>query len=185
MRYNFVRGIVQINRPASFYRPEMGEMSMETGIMKASQISSYSGNEVVEITSNALRPKVSEGKVVVEVYAAGVNPVQFPVTLGGDFSGVITEVGKAVSSLHIGDEVYGQASVLHGGSGSFAEYVLVTSSPQRFVLFTGSKSEKNLSLYKKLGCTIYEKGKHGCGDIEDFYLEKYNKNCLTRECHEN
>jgi ribosomal protein S18 acetylase RimI-like enzyme len=48
--------------------------------------------------------------------------------------------------------------------------------PQRFELFVGSKSEKNIYLYKKLGYTIYKTGKHGCGDIEIFYMEKYCKN---------
>ncbi len=48
--------------------------------------------------------------------------------------------------------------------------------PRRFELFAGSRSEKNLSLYEKLGYTIYKKEKYGCGDIEVFYLEKYSKN---------
>ena len=39
-------------------------------------------------------------------------------------------------------------------------------NPQRFELFTGSKSVKNLHLYEKLGYTLYKKEKHGCGDIE-------------------
>jgi len=30
-------------------------------------------------------------------------------------------------------------------------------NPQRFELFTGSKSVKNLALYNKLGYTIYKK----------------------------
>lgn len=52
-------------------------------------------------------------------------PLQFPVTLGMDFSGVINQLGEGVSTdLNIGDEVYGQASLLSGGSGSFAEFVL-------------------------------------------------------------
>jgi len=121
---------------------ESEEMDMitKTKTIKAAQINSYGGNEVVEITKDAAPPAVSAGKIVVEVYAAGVNPVdwkirqgylaqrlpiQFPATLGGDFSGLVTEIGIGVSGLKIGDEVYGHAGVLHGGSGSFAEYVLV------------------------------------------------------------
>lgn len=98
----------------------------------------------MEITSNAINPLLEAGKVVVEVFAAGVNPIDwkirqgylaqtmplsFPATLGGDFSGVIKEVGPpaggGVSGLNVGDEVYGQAGVLLGGSGSFAEVLLV------------------------------------------------------------
>jgi alcohol dehydrogenase len=55
-------------------------------------------------------------------------PIQFPATLGMDFSGVIEKVGERVSSsthdLKQGDEVYGQAGVLAGGSGAFAEMAL-------------------------------------------------------------
>jgi NADPH:quinone reductase-like Zn-dependent oxidoreductase len=52
-------------------------------------------------------------------------PLQFPATLGTDFSGVINQLGDGVSTdLKIGDEVYGQASLLSGGSGAFAEFVL-------------------------------------------------------------
>lgn len=110
--------------------------------MKAAQINRYGGSETVEINNAVAKPVVSEGKLVVEVYAAGVNPVDwkireghmqqrrplsFPATLGGDFSGVIMEVGEGVSGFKKGDEVYGQAIVLGGGSGSFAEFALVNA----------------------------------------------------------
>jgi ribosomal protein S18 acetylase RimI-like enzyme len=50
-------------------------------------------------------------------------------------------------------------------------------SPQRFELFTGSKSEKNIHFYEKLGYTIFKRGSHGCGEIEIFFMEKsINKN---------
>jgi len=107
--------------------------------MKAAQINTYGGGEVVEINENAPEPMIAPGKVLVEIYAAGVNPVdwkiregylqqmaplQFPATLGGDFSGVVKEVGEGVSEFKKGDEVYGQAGLLNGGSGSFAEIAL-------------------------------------------------------------
>jgi GNAT superfamily N-acetyltransferase len=44
--------------------------------------------------------------------------------------------------------------------------------PQRFELFTGSKSEKNIYLYQKLGYTIYKADKYECGDIEIYHMEK-------------
>ena len=106
--------------------------------MKAAQIKKYGGSEVVEI-NDAPEPTLSLGKVLIEVHAAGVNPVdwkiregylhqmaplQFPATLGGDFSGNVTGVGTGVSVFKKGDKVYGQASILGGGSGSFAEFVL-------------------------------------------------------------
>jgi NADPH:quinone reductase-like Zn-dependent oxidoreductase len=49
-----------------------------------------------------------------------------PPTLGIDFSGVIKQVGggNSTSDFKQGDEVYGQAGVINGGSGTFAEMAL-------------------------------------------------------------
>ena len=92
--------------------------------MKAVQINAYGGNEVLEINENASKPTFVQGQVLVEVHAASLNPVDkviragylkemvplsFPATLGGDFSGVVAEVGEAVSGFKVGDLVYGQA----------------------------------------------------------------------------
>jgi NADPH:quinone reductase-like Zn-dependent oxidoreductase len=112
--------------------------------MKAAQIRSYGDSEVVEIKQSASSPNdPSEGKVLVSVKAAGVNPsdwklregffkqmvpLQFPATLGMDFSGVIEKVGVGVASdLKQGDEVYGQSGVFAGGSGAFAEMALANA----------------------------------------------------------
>jgi NADPH:quinone reductase-like Zn-dependent oxidoreductase len=54
-------------------------------------------------------------------------PLQFPSSLGADFSGVIEKVGQGVSEFRQGDEVYGQASMLSGGSGAFAEMALANA----------------------------------------------------------
>ncbi|CAG1001388.1 MAG: NADP-dependent oxidoreductase [Candidatus Methanoperedens sp.] len=103
--------------------------------MKAAQINKYGGSEVVEINKNSPKPAAPRGQLLVEVYAAGVNPIdwkiregyiplKFPATLGGDFSGFVADIGEGVSGFKKGLEVYGYASVLGGGSGSFAEFVL-------------------------------------------------------------
>ncbi len=102
--------------------------------MKAAQIKTYGDSEVLEINPTA--PSLndpSDGMVLVRVKAAGVNPVdwkvregffkemaplQFPTTLGMDFSGVIEKVGgsgggSATSdNINQGDEVYGQVGIL-------------------------------------------------------------------------
>ena len=106
--------------------------------MKAVQISKYGGTDVVQINKNAPKPTISPGKILIEVHAAGVNaidwkiragymqqmaPLSFPATLGGDFSGILIESGEGVSGFKRGDEVYGQAIILGGGSGTFAEFV--------------------------------------------------------------
>jgi len=121
--------------------------------MKSAQIKKYGSSEVVEINQSAPAPNVSAGKVLVIIKAAGVNPVdwkiregymqqwitlQFPSTLGMDFSGVIEQIREGVSPSDFkqGDEVYGQAGVISGGSGAFAEMALantesIASKPRR------------------------------------------------------
>jgi alcohol dehydrogenase len=112
--------------------------------LKSAQINEYGGSEVVIINQDTSEPILSSGKVLVSVKAAGVNPIdwkiregdmqqmiqlQFPSTLGIDFSGIINQIGEDVSSSDFkkGDEVYGQASVWTGGSGAFAEMALVNA----------------------------------------------------------
>ena len=65
-------------------------------------------------------------------------PLQFPSTLGLDFAGVIKQVGEGVSlsDFKQGDEVYGQAGVISGGSGAFAEMAVanmksIANKPKR------------------------------------------------------
>jgi alcohol dehydrogenase len=109
--------------------------------MKSIQIKRYGSSDVVEINNTAIVPGLSSEKILVEIKASGVNPIdwkiregymqqmiqlQFPSTLGMDFSGVIRERGENVpSDIKQGDELYGQASVLRGGSGAFAELASV------------------------------------------------------------
>ena len=114
--------------------------------MKSAQINRYGSSDVIEINQNtSVSLPISSGKILVDVKASGVNPVdwkiregymqqmiplQFPATLGMDFSGIIKDVGSdqdiSTADLKQGDEVYGQASVTKGGSGAFAE-VAVTN----------------------------------------------------------
>jgi alcohol dehydrogenase len=109
--------------------------------MKSAQIKRYGSSEVIEINQMTPTPNLAAGKILVVVKVAGINPIdwkiregymqqmislQFPSTLGMDFSGVIKQVGEGVSSSDFkqGDEVYGQADVVSGGSGAFAELAL-------------------------------------------------------------
>jgi alcohol dehydrogenase len=112
--------------------------------MKSAQITRYGNNsEVIEINEVTM-PNLSAGKVLVNIKIAGINPIdwkiregymqqmihlQFPSTLGMDFSGVIKQVGEDVSSdFKQGDEVYGQAGVSSGGSGAFSELALANAT---------------------------------------------------------
>ncbi|HEY1074546.1 MAG TPA: NADP-dependent oxidoreductase [Patescibacteria group bacterium] len=104
--------------------------------MKAAQINQYGGPEVIQVNETD-KPEVKEGYVLIEVHAASLNPfdttarsgqaharmpLHFPATLGGDVAGVVTEISEGTTGIAVGDEVYGQASVFAGGTGSFAEF---------------------------------------------------------------
>jgi len=112
--------------------------------MKSAQINRYGRSEVIEINQNTPLLNLSSEKILVDVKAAGVNPIdwkisegymkqmislQFPSTLGMDFSGIIKEVSKDISTEEYkqGDEVYGQSSVTNGGTGAFAEIALTNT----------------------------------------------------------
>lgn len=110
--------------------------------MKAVQISHY-GIDALEINQNAPTPTLKKGQILVEVYAASINPfdvklisgmfkgaipLTFPFAPGGDFAGKVTVLGEGVLDLNRGDEVYGQALMLDGNSGSFAEIAAANTS---------------------------------------------------------
>lgn len=108
--------------------------------MKAVRIENYGSVDELKVV-DIDTPTPAAGQVQVEVYASSVNPIEtivregrmqaipLPVTLGGDFAGIVSAVGEDVQGFAIGDKIYGQASVLAGNSGSFAEYA-VTSATQ-------------------------------------------------------
>ena len=103
--------------------------------MKAAQINGYGDTSAIELNEIEV-PTPGNGQVLVEVHASSLNPfdtvvragymkdmipLAFPVTLGGDIAGVITQVGEDVTDFVAGDKVYGQANVVAGNSGAFAQ----------------------------------------------------------------
>ncbi len=103
--------------------------------MKAFSIFRYSKTDKLKLVDLPI-PKVKENEVLVEVYAASVNqldvkiksgefklilPYKFPLILGHDISGVITEVGSGVTEFKVGDEVYARPADFM--IGAFAEYI--------------------------------------------------------------
>jgi NADPH:quinone reductase-like Zn-dependent oxidoreductase len=107
--------------------------------MKAIVHDRYGPPEVLQVRE-VERPEFADDGVLVRVRAASVNRLDWytvtgtpwvarPMTglrrpksrlIGVDFAGVVEAVGKDVSDLQPGDEVFGARS---GSSGSFAEYV--------------------------------------------------------------
>jgi len=84
------------------------------------------------------RPSLQPDQMLVEVHAAGVNPIdnmiptglfkpvlrmQLPATLGSDLAGIIVEVGSRVTRFKVGDAIF--ASIFDQGNGSLAEYAVV------------------------------------------------------------
>lgn len=83
-------------------------------------------------------PSINDQQVLVEVHAAGVNPIdtkvraapeRFPVTLpcipGCDAAGIVVDVGKQVTQFHSGDEVYFSQPGFNERQGTYAEQVAV------------------------------------------------------------
>lgn len=127
--------------------------------MKAAQINEYGDASVITI-NEINTPVAGEGQVLVEVHAASLNPfdtivragymkdmipLELPVTLGGDIAGTVTKVDAGVTNVKVGDKVYGQANVVAGNSGAFAEYA-ATAAGQIARLPKGLDFEQAASL---------------------------------------
>lgn len=110
--------------------------------MRAITYSEYGDPSTLELT-DAPRPKVGPGSVLIRVERASVNPVDwkvmaggldplidavFPVIPGWDVAGVVEEVGPDAPEFAPGDRVasYGRKDVIHGGT--FAEYVALPAT---------------------------------------------------------
>ena len=102
--------------------------------MKAVRFNEFGGPEKLHIVEVPM-PKVSKGKILVRVKAAGLNPGEsmireglfedfFPTKLpcgeGSDFAGIVQQIGEDVVSFAIGEEVVGYTD----NRASHAEFVL-------------------------------------------------------------
>ncbi|MEK4368362.1 NADP-dependent oxidoreductase [Paenibacillus sp. FSL H7-0940] len=105
--------------------------------MKAVVINQYgSKEELVEQEVN--KPRAEANQVVVKLEATSINPIdwklregylkemydwEFPIILGWDVAGVITEIGSNVSKWKVGDRVFSRPDTTRFGS--YAEYTAV------------------------------------------------------------
>jgi len=108
--------------------------------MKAIQLDAYGGPEVLQLR-DVIDPVAGAGELVVDIYAASVNPVDwkirngarkdnlalnFPYTPGIDFSGVVRAAGSGVTEFRAGDEVFGVTPQTQ--QGTYAEAIAVDAS---------------------------------------------------------
>lgn len=108
--------------------------------MRAVRQHEFGGPEVLTFEEIDV-PKPLPTEVQVEVYFAGVNPVDakvrvgasaavamvgFPFRVGWDFAGVVSEVGVGVTRFQPGDRVFGMPRFPRE-SGSYAEYLTAPS----------------------------------------------------------
>lgn len=112
--------------------------------MKAVIINEYGNNDVVNLIESKI-PQPAANEILVNVYTAGINPVDWrirsgagtrfgltpPIALGSEIAGVIEKLGDGVSGFQVGDAVYGKIR-----SGGFAEYAIARTEdlahkPQR------------------------------------------------------
>lgn len=109
--------------------------------MKAVQIHSLGGPEVLHYTEIE-RPLPQPGEVLIQVHAAGINPVDwgsrsyplptttgsplasFPYILGWDLAGTVVATGTDVTSFSPGDAVYGMPR-FPGAAKAYSEYTAV------------------------------------------------------------
>ncbi|MEK4111742.1 NADPH:quinone reductase-like Zn-dependent oxidoreductase [Paenibacillus sp. DS2363] len=105
--------------------------------MKAVVINQYgSKEELVEQEVN--KPRAEANQVVVKLEATSINPIdwklregylkemydwEFPIILGWDVAGVITEIGSNVTKWKVGDRVFSRPDTTRFGS--YAEYTAV------------------------------------------------------------
>ena len=101
--------------------------------MRAVTISDHGGPETLNVEERD-RPEPDADEVLIEVGAAGVNPVDtyfrdgsyepvgLPFTPGVDIAGTVVGVGEGVDSFEAGDRVYGTGIGNGQYQGAYAEY---------------------------------------------------------------
>jgi NADPH:quinone reductase-like Zn-dependent oxidoreductase len=105
--------------------------------MRAIVLKDFGGTDQLEIREIP-KPAIRDNEVLIKAHAIGLNPVdvktrsgkgqaarlrkEYPMILGFDVSGVITETGSLVTDFKKGDEVFGMINIPGTGK-TYAEFV--------------------------------------------------------------
>ena len=107
--------------------------------MRAVAIQQFGGRETLQVMELPV-PSVGSHDVLIQVRAAGVNPVDwkiregwlremfphvFPVIPGWDVAGIVTEVGPQATRVAVGDHVYAYCRAPTIQWGAYAEYLVL------------------------------------------------------------
>ncbi|AFY69714.1 NADPH:quinone reductase [Thalassoporum mexicanum PCC 7367] len=111
--------------------------------MRAIVMTAPGAPEVLQLAEVPQPTIESDRQILVQLKAAGVNPIdtklrsrgtfygdRFPAVLGCDGAGIVAEVGAAVTKFQVGDRVYFCNAGLGGHPGNYAEFATVD---ERFV----------------------------------------------------
>lgn len=126
--------------------------------MKAIVIESFGGVNALNM-KEIDKPELKPDRLLVEVFATSVNPVdtkrrsgafggQLPMIVGNDVAGKVLEVGEEVTGFKVGDRV------MANGSKTYAEVVSVR--PDRTVKLDESVSYEKAAAVPLTGQTAYE-----------------------------
>ncbi|ELY86408.1 alcohol dehydrogenase GroES domain protein [Natrinema altunense JCM 12890] len=109
---------------------------MDTNEMRAVRLHEHGDADVLQV-EEVDRPEPAADELLLEVAAAGVNPVDtyfrdgsytpvdVPFTPGVDVAGTVVETGPTVENFEDGDRVYGTGIGNGGFQGAYAEYATV------------------------------------------------------------
>jgi NADPH:quinone reductase-like Zn-dependent oxidoreductase len=133
--------------------------------MKAAIIEKYGDPDVIRI-ADMEKPVPGPGEVLIKVYAASVNPVdwkvrkgnlkmmlskKFPKVLGIEFAGVVDEVGQDVNGFNKGQRVFAGKGYEGGG---YAEYAIAEA--ERIVEIPDNVSFEEASTMAVAGMTALQ-----------------------------